>query len=95
MKKIAKGTVERPVQNKANQGNCRNLANELCFRCIYATGGCEWSDHFRPVEGWTVEKGKFEGWLHIIDCPQYEEGDRIWSKSKATKRNAKESSSTS
>ena len=93
MKKIAKGTVMRP-EGRADRSDTGYQANELCFRCYYATGGCEWSDHFRPVEGWTVEKGKFDGWIHIIDCPKFEEGDRIWSSKKASKLNAKESSNT-
>ena len=88
------GEVRRPPTDPANRGHCGYHANELCFKCYYATGGCEWSDHFQPVPGWTVEKGKFEGWGHIIDCPKFDEGDKIWTKLKASKANAKESLST-
>ena len=69
--------------------------NKYCFECIYATGCCSWSDNFIPVEGSKVTKGKEPGWFQILECPQFEEGDRLWTKEKAKALNAKESSSTS
>ena len=70
-------------------GNCR--ANELCMNCVNGAGGCEWSDHLRPVPGWKAEKvddssraekiKDIQGY-RIFDCPKYEKGDRLWSKRK-------------
>lgn len=65
--------------------------NKLCIECLYATGGCSWSDHFIPVEGSKTGKGKEAGWVHIIECPQFEKGDRLWTKEKAKALNANES----
>lgn len=65
--------------------------NKMCFECIYATGGCTWSDRFIPVEGSKTAAGKEVGWLQILECPQFEKGDRIWTKAKAEALNANES----
>ena len=69
--------------------------NKYCFECIYATGGCSWSDNFIPVAGSKTAKGKEVGWVQIIECPQFEKGDRLWTKEKAKALNANASSSTS
>lgn len=54
-----------------------NRANDLCFRCDNACGGCSWSKDFTPVEGWTAEKTKI--WIgrttidsyRITACPEF------------------------
>ena len=70
-----------------------DTVNKLCFECINATGGCEWSDHFRPVPGWKAVPGKEPGWVQILECPKFEEGDRLWTKAKALNANASLTSS--
>lgn len=55
---------------------------QLCWRCVKATGGCSWSARLEPVEGWKAKKVKRmgyyceanEGW-EITACPQFEEDD--------------------
>ena len=70
-------------------GNHRaETVNKLCFECIYATGGCSWSDNFIPVAGSKTTKGKEPGWVQILDCPQFEEGDVLWTSEKAKALNA-------
>ena len=72
-------------------------ANKFCFECIYATGDCEWvdSNYKRTVPGSVTAPGKEPGWVQIISCPQFEEGDVLWTKEKAKALNANASSSTS
>lgn len=83
------------VHDKYAGNRGAETANKLCFECIYATGGCSWSDHFIPVAGSKTAKGKAPGWVQILECPQFEEGDRLWTKEKAKALNANASSSTS
>ena len=85
------GTVRRPEANGEIKGKGHETVNRLCFKCINATGGCEWADNFQPVPGWKTAPGKYPGWVQILECPKFEEGDRVWSKSKASNHNARES----
>ena len=67
-------------------------ANELCFKCVNAAGGCNWSNRLQPVPGWKTKPGRYAGWTKIIECPEFVEGDRLWSKRKIQKlRNAQKS----
>lgn len=48
---------------------------QLCWKCSHCTGGCSWSDHLVPVDGWTAMQtfdkwGRPYSWL-IEDCPGF------------------------
>lgn len=60
---------------------------QKCWACIHAvpgrTSGCEWSEHFKPVEGWTAKKTQLKTGAttreytesyQIIDCPKFKKG---------------------
>ena len=86
----------RPLTKYAgNQG--AETVNKYCFECLYATGGCVWvdSDYTRTVPGSVTAPGKEPGWVQIISCPKFEEGDRLWTKAKAEALSANASSNTS
>lgn len=83
-----KAELSNTVRGKPGADNGIQGANTLCEECIRATGGCEWSDSFQPVPGWTVEKGKYPSWVHILKCPKFEKGDRLWTKEKRLNANA-------
>ena len=43
------------ASSKAASGaDFKGAANELCFLCDKACGGCSWSRDFTPVAGWTA-----------------------------------------
>ena len=48
----------------------------LCFDCAKAIGGCNWSDHGKPVKGWDAEKfppsgtKPYEAYF-IKNCPEF------------------------
>lgn len=64
-------------------------APSLCWDCQKATGGCDWSREFRPVEGWTAQATTlvFQATVgnrpvyyktssfHVIECPEFEKDD--------------------
>lgn len=64
-----------PPENAAYGGK----ANELCFHCDNACGGCNWSRAFRPVPGWTAEPTLLRtdrragtcSSYHITACPEF------------------------
>lgn len=40
-------------QKKATKGSAAaTYQQQLCWTCANACGGCEWSDHLKPVPGW-------------------------------------------
>jgi hypothetical protein len=40
-------------QKKAPKGSAAAAyQQQLCWDCASACGGCEWSDHLKPVPGW-------------------------------------------
>ena len=60
----------------------------ICWSCANACGGCEWSERFRPVPGWTAvetvikinatvngssQKTETQSY-HVISCPKYQKG---------------------
>lgn len=53
----------------------------LCWFCRKATGGCSWSHHFEPIEGWDAEPtlvgtqksaGGMQRSYHVKHCPEFE-----------------------
>ena len=55
-----------------------------CWDCARATGGCSWSDFFKPVSGWIAiptkinshkkqfdEKAKVNQSYIVIECPEF------------------------
>lgn len=51
-----------------------------CWDCAKATGGCSWSDHLIPVQGWAavpteLKNSKMsvveDGSYIVIDCPLF------------------------
>lgn len=51
---------------------------QICWYCKRAGGGCAWSQHFKPVNGWTAKptiiKNKIKkknGNTYISLCPSY------------------------
>ena len=67
---------------KKNSATCRVAkSSQLCFSCVYATGGCSWSDRFIPVEGWdaiptTIKDGERADIksFKITSCPRFVKG---------------------
>ena len=64
-------------------------SKQKCWDCKHAipgrTSGCAWSEHFKPVEGWTAKPtliksittrrySKSFPSFQIDDCPKYEKG---------------------
>ena len=54
---------------------------QLCESCKNFAYGCEWSERFEPVEGWTAvptvlssSEGRYVKSYHITACPKYAEG---------------------
>ena len=68
------------ASSKAASGaDFKGAANELCFLCDKACGGCSWSRDFTPVAGWTATPTRInpgggaaptDSW-HIEDCPEF------------------------
>ena len=51
----------------------------LCWDCRKATGGCNWSDHFKAVKGWKIiptQKIIYGGAGYkscvVLECPEFE-----------------------
>lgn len=50
----------------------------LCWDCSKATGGCAWSEDFKPVKGWEVvptKKQNYYGIMHsliVLSCPEFD-----------------------
>ena len=65
------------------------MDEQICWRCIYATGGCSWSDKLKPVSGWDATKITKCGMetYQIKSCPQFERGRR---KEKSKKKESEE-----
>lgn len=42
---------------------------QLCVLCQKSGGGCKWSDHLEPVDGWTAEEN-LQGFF-ITKCPEF------------------------
>ena len=38
-----------------NREKGKQTNDQLCWQCQKATGGCPWSDNFKPVEGWVAK----------------------------------------
>lgn len=67
------------ASSKAASGaDFKGAANELCFLCDKACGGCSWSRDFTPVAGWTATPTQINpggavpptSSYHIEDCPE-------------------------
>lgn len=64
--------------------------NTLCEHCGNAcNGGCCWTDHFEPVEGWVAQKSKINlnglkgKWIDsfiVVSCPEFIEEEPIEAK---------------
>lgn len=55
--------------------NKMNENGQLCWECTKATnGGCSWSKHLQPVEGWTAILTHLSAYdsYKITDCPEFE-----------------------
>ena len=78
-------------QKKAPKGSAAaTYQQQLCWDCASACGGCEWSDHLKPVPGWdatptsrvlkTGGKGKnrtrVETSFVIHTCPKFRRDTR-------------------
>lgn len=54
--------------------------DQLCWDCVNACGGCEWSSGLEPVPGWTAKATRrTNGWkpyiaYEITACPKFERG---------------------
>ena len=54
----------------------------ICWNCQRATGGCSWSQNFKPVDGWKVQKTSiresgvrnFES-VKVLECPKFVEDE--------------------
>lgn len=63
----------------ASAADFKGAANELCFLCDKACGGCSWSRDFTPVAGWTATPTRINpgggaaptSSYHIEDCPEF------------------------
>ena len=62
-------------------GENRSRKEQLCWQCQYATGGCSWSNQFKPVEGWDATPHTIRDCgtskIHtyrIYSCPQFIKG---------------------
>lgn len=58
-----------------------NQSIQLCWSCSKFAGGCRWTKHFLPVEGWTATPKPYRHGgdretvtYSIMECPEYEEG---------------------
>ena len=51
---------------------------QICLDCKKATGGCNWSNCFKPVKGWTAQfipdRPQNPATYSIIACPEFVEG---------------------
>ena len=61
-----------------NSDYCSKYAacpDSLCWDCKNATGGCEWSQSFTPVDGWEAipRTIRDEDSFCVIKCPKFEE----------------------
>ena len=49
----------------------------LCWCCSKATGGCSWSDHLKPVKGWTAKpttiNSRTGDSYMIYACPEFKQ----------------------
>lgn len=50
LKKYCSKACAREMAQRRRDENC-----QLCWNCKNACGGCSWSRHFIPVDGWTAE----------------------------------------
>lgn len=65
-------------------------STQLCWTCANACGGCEWSDHLKPVPGWDATPtsrvlkvgGKGKGGTRVASsfvihtCPKFRRDER-------------------
>ena len=63
---------------KSRKAN-KKSGEQLCWTCSKACGGCNWSESFKPVKGWTAESVVIGvnsptpmHTYHISECPEYE-----------------------
>ena len=74
-------------KTQPKQAKRKKKKNTLCWKCRnavpdYKSGvGCEWSRYFKPVPGWTAERGDISIGKNkrlisycVIDCPKFERG---------------------
>ena len=58
--------------------NQPNYPRQLCWDCEKALGGCSWSRHFKPIEGWDAiyipDRPQNPATYSIIACPEFVEG---------------------
>ena len=52
--------------------------DSLCWDCKNATGGCEWSQSFTPVDGWEAipRTIRDEDSFCVIKCPKFVEDEK-------------------
>ena len=72
LKKYCSKTCSRKMAQKR-----REETGQLCWRCAKACGGCNWSRHLEPIDGWVAEitvvkdsMGDFQSYS-IKKCPEF------------------------
>lgn len=67
--------IAESIENsKTENGGHKKLQQTLCWDCRRATGGCPWSDHLRPIKGWTAvptKKGTPFASYIVLECPGF------------------------
>ena len=64
-----------PVGNRDYCSRFKMCPDSLCWDCKNATGGCEWSQSFTPVDGWEAIPrtiGNKDSFC-VIKCPKFVE----------------------
>ena len=67
---------KRAVKNDDYCSKYAACPDSLCWDCKNATGGCEWSQSFTPVDGWSAIQsvaGESDSYL-VLECPKFEKG---------------------
>ncbi len=65
--------VEQHIRSAEERALKRNKIS-ICIDCEKSAGGCQWSAHLIPIEGWKAsDSEKYPGGYHIKRCPDFEE----------------------
>ena len=67
---------KRAVKNDDYCSKYAACPDSLCWDCKNATGGCEWSQSFTPVDGWEAipRTIRDDDSFLVIKCPKFEKG---------------------
>ena len=69
---------KRAVGNDDYCSKYVSCPDSLCWDCRNATGGCEWSQSFTPVDGWEAIPRTIgdEDSFCVIKCPKFVEDEK-------------------